>query len=80
MFLDSECLQSGKMFQREFASALKNTALVILTISEETLKRMVLHNAAEVDNVLVEVCDMDYSVNLFLLIMFLITFIVVVHH
>ena len=55
VFLDKECLQEGRLFQNEFAQAMKNTLVVVPVVSSDALLRMCTGQADVEDNVIVEV-------------------------
>jgi hypothetical protein len=54
VFLDIRCLQKGQMFKEDFAAALTHSRVALPVVSVDALQRMRTHNAAVVDNVLLE--------------------------
>jgi hypothetical protein len=65
VFLDRECLQSGQLFQTEFAGALKNALVVCPIVSSDALLRMCGGEASIEDNVIVEVFSMNNELFIF---------------
>jgi hypothetical protein len=54
VFLDGRRLQDGEDFRESFVSSLLQSKIVVPVVSVEALKRMVHHNPAQIDNLLLE--------------------------
>ncbi len=54
VFLDNKRLKDGQRFDKEFAKALLHSTIVMPVVSSAALSRMRDHNAAEIDNLLLE--------------------------
>lgn len=54
VFLDRKRLQEGRLFKRDFASALCNSLIAVPVVSVDALRRMVDHQPDAADNVLLE--------------------------
>jgi hypothetical protein len=54
VFLDGRRLQDGEDFRESFVSSLLQSKIVVPIVSMEALKRMVHHNPAQIDNLLLE--------------------------
>ena len=54
VFLDRKRLQEGRLFKRDFASALCNSLMAVPVVSVDALRRMVDHQPDAADNVLLE--------------------------
>jgi hypothetical protein len=61
VFLDRECLQAGRRFDKDFLEALFMSTVVVPVVSMEALKRMMTLNKDSEDNVLLEwtlICEL----------------------
>jgi hypothetical protein len=54
VFLDNETLEIGKDFQEQFGDSLLASSVIVPIVSVSALERMLTHNPAEEDNVLIE--------------------------
>jgi hypothetical protein len=54
VFLDGRRLQDGEDFRESFVTSLLQSKIVVPIVTVEALKRMIHHNPAEVDNLLLE--------------------------
>jgi GTPase SAR1 family protein len=54
VFLDKKCLQRGQLFKADFAAALTHSDVALPILSVDALEKMLRHDPAVVDNVLLE--------------------------
>jgi hypothetical protein len=54
VFLDGRRLQDGEDFRESFVSSLLQSKIVVPVVTAEALKRMIHHNPAQIDNLLLE--------------------------
>jgi GTPase SAR1 family protein len=54
VFLDGRRLQDGEDFRESFVSSLLQSKIVVPIVTVEALKRMIHHNPAQIDNLLLE--------------------------
>ena len=54
IFLDKDILEKSQQFQREYGNALANSTIIVPVLSTAALQKMIKHNPAEEDNVLIE--------------------------